>query len=163
MKKYFNNEKGFTFIEILLGLVIAILVGLALTSFTKVSFDSHFAAKESLEEIWESRYTMDQISDEIKYAISATPSADQKSLTYQYPNPSNPAATIEYRLYKGNDNLLYISSGSTIRPITKKPVTDLICEYNKDDTSNQTIDIKVTFDRTTLSTTVIPLNRKANN
>lgn len=154
-----NLEHGFTFVEVLIGLFIAVLVATALVSFTRLSFDSHLTVTNTMEEIWESRQTMNLISEEVKYAIDATPAPDNSSLTYLYPDPTDPQATISNRLFIGADRLLYVGNNLFPRPITKKSVNGLICKYNTDDPQNHTIDITVTFcDMSTLSTTVITLN-----
>ncbi len=153
-------EGGFTFIEILIGLFIALLVAGALVTFTLLSFNSQRTVTNSMEEIWESRQAMNQISDEIKYAVAAVPAADNKSLTYLYPDPSDPQATINYRLFIGADNKLYAGNTSFPRAITKNTVKNLVCKYNTSDPQNNTINIVVTFaDSSTLSTTVTTLNK----
>ncbi len=163
MKKL-GFESGFTLIEIMLGLVITVLIGTAIAIFTKVSFESHITAKDSMEEIWESRHAMNQISEDVKYAITATPADDKKSLTYQYLDPNDSSTIIEHQLFIGEDNLLYINDGTITKPITKKTVTNLICQFNVADPDKKTIDITVTFsDKTILSTTVKALNRKESN
>ncbi len=154
-----NKEDGFTFIEVLMGLVIALFVAGALVSFTRLSFDSHLTVTNSIEEIWDSRQAMNQINEELKFAVQVVPAPDQKSLTFSSLDPSNYENIINNRLYLNGDNLLCIDSNALTRLITKYPVEELICTHNINDPKKMTIDITVVFsDQTTLSTSVLYLN-----
>ncbi|NLY74445.1 MAG: hypothetical protein GX075_04005 [Firmicutes bacterium] len=154
-----NIEHGFTFVEILVGLVIALLVAGALISFTRLSFDSHLTISNTMEEIWDSRQTMNLISEELRYAVQADLTADKKSIVFSTLDPSNYENVIQYRLFLNADNYLCIDNGLDVKVITKYPVKALNCEYNKKDPLNKTIDITIEFsDQTTLTTSVIALN-----
>lgn len=157
-----KSNNGFTFIELLVGLFIAVLVAGFLVSFTRLSFDSHLTVSNSMEEIWDSRQTINQIYDELKYAINATPAVDNHSINFTSLNPSDLESIINNRIFLNEDNLLCIQNVYGTRVISKSPVDDFICRYNTNDKFQMTIDITVVFsDQTTLSTSVIALNDPA--
>jgi hypothetical protein len=154
-----KNVDGFTFIELLIGLFITLLVAGFLVFFTRLSFDSHLSVSNSIDEIWDSRQTMNLICDELKYAIEATPAADKHSVNYTSLDPPDYQTIKNNRIYLNNDNFICIQNSSGNRIVSKFPVDNFICDYNTNDELETTIDITINFsDQTTLSTSIITLN-----
>ena len=157
-----KNINGFTFIELLIGLFIVLLVAGFIVSFTRLSFDSHLTVSSSMDEIWDSRQTINVVYDELKYAINATPAVDNHSINYTTLNPADFESIINNRIFLNDDRLICIQNISGTRIISKSPVDVFICRYNNKDEFNMTIDITIVFsDQTTLSTSVIALNDPA--
>lgn len=153
MKK--DNQLGFTMVELLIGIAIIAFLILGVTNFAKVSFSSFKSTSNALEANRQVRLALDRVFEDLRVAKSATPSADNHSLTYQCWDD-----TSDRTLYKGADNRIYIQQGSNIKPITRSAVNSLTCTRNATDTTGKSIDITIQFsDSTALTTTVRIFNQ----